>query len=171
MSIDSSIVIFTTTLIIICRLVGLESCPSWQRSPSPSCSTQISEAKDAFGSIHLSPLLVNTPLSHSALPKQGHNITISSRHGNTGIIFITHTKSPFISTSQRSSNCSLFSMNHSVLTIHLLHGRLHLHRERCAGDERKDRSWNFNAFPKGLFYSHKISPATTIISSMVFVLS
>ena len=86
MSIDSSIVIFTSTLIsiIICRLVGLEWCPSWQRSPSPTCSTQISEAKDAFGFIHLSPLLVNTPLLHTAQPKQKssvpHNIFMAWKH-------------------------------------------------------------------------------------------
>ena len=58
--------------------------------------------------------------------------------------------------------CALFST-----VLQLLHNRLHLHRERSAGDERKDRSWNFNAFSKGLFPSHNISQPTTLVLSFL----
>ena len=46
------------------RLAGPVWCPSSPPSPSPSCSTHLSEAKDAFGFTPQSPFLVTTTKNH-----------------------------------------------------------------------------------------------------------
>ena len=143
----SPIAIFSM-IIWLGRLVGLEWFPSCQPSPSPTCSTQISEAKDAFGFIQSSPLPVNTPIIKFSTAKTiFQHLTISSQPWHiTGIIFIRPTKSQFIFTSQCFPDCSLFAEYYN-----LLHNRFHLYCERSARDKRKDRSRDFNAFPKGVF--------------------